>query len=157
MRRLRNVGRLFRLLLYNKFSSTNATEFAIKASWLQANLRYRLISVASDRPVYRCGIEWSLQTEKVCSMPRRAASIAQGEICRVIRSAREAGAAEAIIDGQGQIRVVLSPNVPAASTSPCDDDDEGPVWTMSAPTKKERWSSRDATSWRDIQKHLLRP
>jgi len=113
--------------------------------------------VASDRRFYRCGIEWSLQTEKVRSMPRCAARITQGEIARVIRAAREAGAAEVIIDGQGQIRVLLSPNVPAASTSPCDEDDEGPVWTMSAPTKKERWSSRDATSWRDIPKHLVRP
>jgi hypothetical protein len=50
-------------------------------------------------------------------MPRRAAKITQGEIARVIRAAREAGAKEVIIDGQGQIRVVLSSNAPAASTS----------------------------------------
>jgi hypothetical protein len=49
-------------------------------------------------------------------MPRRAAKITQGEIARVIRAAREAGAKEVIIDGQGQIRVVLSSNAPAAST-----------------------------------------
>jgi len=90
-------------------------------------------------------------------MPRRAAKIAQSEISRVIRAAREAGATEVIIDGEGQIRIVLSPNVSAASTSPPEEDDEGTVWTMSVPTRKERWSSRDATSWRDIPKHLLRP
>jgi hypothetical protein len=89
-------------------------------------------------------------------MPRRAAKITQGEIACVIRAAREAGAAEVIIDSEGQIRVVLSPNVPAAPTSLSEYDDEGQVWTMSVPAKKERWSSRDATSWRDIPKHLLR-
>ena len=89
-------------------------------------------------------------------MPRRAAKITQGEIARVIRAAREAGAKEVIIDGQGQIRVVLSSNAPAASTSSSEATGEGPAWTMSVPARKERWSSRDATSWRDIPKHLLR-
>lgn len=90
-------------------------------------------------------------------MSRRAAKITRGEIARVIRAAKEAGAVEVIIDGEGQIRVVLSPNVPAASTSLSEEDDDGPVWTMSVPGRKKRWSSRDATSWRDIPKHLLRP
>jgi hypothetical protein len=95
-------------------------------------------------------------SEKDRCMPRRAAKITQGEIARVIRAAREAGAAEVIIDGEGQIHVVLSSNVPAALPSPSEGDDDGPVWTMSVPARKERWSSRDATSWRDIPKHLLR-
>jgi hypothetical protein len=92
---------------------------------------------------------------QVPSMPRRPAKVTQGEIARVIRAAKEAGAAEVVID-EGQIRIVLSPNVPAASASPSKEDD-GPVWTMSAPARKKRWSSRDATSWRDIPKRLLRP
>lgn len=90
-------------------------------------------------------------------MPRHAAKITQGEISRVIRAAREVGAVEVIIDGEGQIHVVLGPNVQAASASPVEEDDEGAVWTVSAPARRERWSSRDATSWRDIPKHLLRP
>ena len=90
-------------------------------------------------------------------MPRRVAKITQGEIARVIRAAKEAGAGEVIIDGQGQIRVVLSSKAPAASTSSSEETDDGPVWTMSVPARRERWSSRDATSWRDIPKHLLRP
>ena len=90
------------------------------------------------------------------SMPRRPAEVTQGEIARVIRATKEAGAAEVVIDGEGQICIVLSPNVPAASASPSKEDD-GPVWTMSAPARKKRWSSRDATSWRDIPKRLLRP
>jgi hypothetical protein len=100
-------------------------------------------TVVSDRLVDGCGIEWSLETEKVRSMPRRAAKIAQGEIARVIRAAREAGAAEVIIDGEGQIHVMLPPNVPAASTSPSEEDDDSPVWTMSVPARKQRWSSRE--------------
>ena len=65
--------------------------------------------MVSDRPVDSCGIEWSLESEEVRSMPRRAAKITQSEIARVIRAAREAGATEVIVDGEGQIRVVLSP------------------------------------------------
>jgi len=90
-------------------------------------------------------------------MPPRAAKITQGEIARVIRAAREAGAAEVIIDGEGQMRVVLLPNVPAALTLLSEEDNEGPVWTISLPARRKRWSSRNATSWRDIPKHLLRP
>lgn len=90
-------------------------------------------------------------------MPRRPAKVTQGEIARVIRAAKEAGAVEVVIDGEGQIRVVLSADVPAASMLPSKEDDDAPVWTMSAPAKKKRWSSRDATSWRDIPKRLPRP
>jgi len=36
-------------------------------------------------------------------MPRRPDKVTQGEIARVIRAAQEAGAAEVIIDGEGQI------------------------------------------------------
>jgi len=59
-------------------------------------------------------------------------------IARVIRAAKEAGAVEVIIDGEGQIRVVLSPNVSAASTLLSEEDDDGPTWTMSSPVRKKR-------------------
>src|SRR5690348_16744298 len=95
--------------------------------------------------------------QRVRSMPRRAAKITQCEIARVIRAAKEAGAAEVLIDGEGQIRVVLSPNVPVASSSLSEEDDDCPARTMSVPARKRRWSSRNATSWRDIPKDLLRP
>jgi hypothetical protein len=98
-----------------------------------------------------------MEIRRVRFMPRRVAKITQGEIARVIRAAREAGAGEVIIDGLGQIRVVLSPKAAAASMSSSGENDEGPVWTMSAPARRKRWSSRDATSWRDIPGHLLRP
>jgi hypothetical protein len=48
------------------------------------------------------------------------------------------GATEVVIDGEGQIRVVLSLNAPLASPSPPKEDD-GQVWTVSA-CKKKRWS-----------------
>jgi hypothetical protein len=89
-------------------------------------------------------------------MPRRPAKVTQGEIARVIRAAKEAGAAEVVIDGEGQIHVVLSLSAPVASPSPPKDDDRQ-VWTQSVPAKKKRWSSRNATSWRDIPKCQLRP
>jgi hypothetical protein len=89
-------------------------------------------------------------------MPRRPAKVTQGEIARVIRAAKEAGAAEVVIDGEGQIHIVLSLNAPVALASPPKDDD-GQVWTLSVPRRKKRWSSRDATSWRDIPKRQLRP
>jgi len=89
-------------------------------------------------------------------MPRRPAKVTQGEIARVIRAAKEAGAAEVVIDGEGQIHIVLSLSAPVASPSPPKEDD-GQVWTQSVPAKKKRWSSRDATSWRDIPKGQLRP
>jgi hypothetical protein len=90
--------------------------------------------MVSDHLFDRCGIECSLASQEIRSMPRRAAKITQGEIARVIRAAKEAGAAEVVIDGGGQICVVLSPNVLAASTSPSQEDDDGPVWTMSHAT-----------------------
>jgi len=57
-------------------------------------------------------------------MPRRPAKVTQGEIARVIRAAKEAGAAEVVIDGEGQIHIVLSSNAPVASPSPAKDDDD---------------------------------
>jgi len=83
-------------------------------------------------------------------MPRRPAKVTQAEIARAVRAAKNAGAAEVGIDSEGQIRVVLSLDAPVVSHSPPKDD--GHVWTMSVPGKKKRWSSRDATSWRDIPK-----
>ncbi len=55
-------------------------------------------------------------------MPRRPAKITQGEIARAIRAAKEAGAAEVVIDREGQIRVVLSLNATVTSTSPPKDE-----------------------------------
>ena len=89
-------------------------------------------------------------------MPRRPAKVTQGEIARVIRAAKEAGAAEVVIDGEGQIHIVLSLSAPVASPAPPKVDD-GQVWTLSVPAKKKRWSSQDATSWRDIPKSQLKP
>ncbi len=89
-------------------------------------------------------------------MPRRSGRIAQGDIARVIRAAREAGAAEVIVDGERKIRVVLT-NCGGGFDVVIREDDQSPTWTMYTPTRKERWSSRDATSWRDISKYLLRP
>jgi hypothetical protein len=54
-------------------------------------------------------------------------------VARVIRAAREAGAEGVVIDGQGQIRVVLSPNASAASTSSSEETDDGPASTTSVP------------------------
>jgi hypothetical protein len=72
-------------------------------------------------------------------MPRRPAKVTQAGIARAIRAAKEARAAEVVIDGEGQIRIVLSPDVPAVSASLSKQDD-GPVWTMSAPARKLRES-----------------
>jgi hypothetical protein len=89
------------------------------------------------------------------SKPRGPTKVTHDEIVRVIRAAKEAGAAEVVIDGEQQIRVVLSSDTPAISHSPPKDD--GHAWIMSVPQKKKRWSSRDSTSWRDIPKSKLRP
>lgn len=87
-------------------------------------------------------------------MPRRPAKITQGEIARVIRAAKEAGAAEVVIDGEGQIRIPLSLN--GVASPPSQECDDGQAWTPSVLARKKRWSSRDATSWPDIPKQLLR-
>ena len=56
-------------------------------------------------------------------MLRCPAKVTQGEIARVIRAAKETGAAEVIIDSEAQIHVVLSSNAPVAWLSPPKDDD----------------------------------
>jgi hypothetical protein len=61
-------------------------------------------------------------------MPRRPAKVTQGEITRVVRAAKEAGAAEVVIDGEGQIHVVLSLNAPVVSPAP-PKFDNSQVWT----------------------------
>ena len=88
-------------------------------------------------------------------MPRYPVNVTHREIPRLVRAAKEAGATEVVIDNEGQIHIVLSIDAPAVSSSP-PADAGGQVWTMSVARKKKRWSSRDATSWRDIPKHLLR-
>jgi hypothetical protein len=73
-------------------------------------------------------------------MPRHPAKVTQGEIARVIRAAKKVGGVEMVVDGEGQIRRVLSGDVPATSMLSSKEDDDAPVWTMSAPAKKKPWS-----------------
>lgn len=40
-------------------------------------------------------------------MPRRPAKVTQADIARAIRAAKEAGASEVMVDGNGVIRIVL--------------------------------------------------
>jgi hypothetical protein len=87
------------------------------------------------------------------AMPRCPAIITLSEILRIIRAANKVGAAEIIINREGEIRIVLASNAASASLSTNGNDQ---VWTPSVPVKKKRWSSRDATSWRDIPKGRLR-
>jgi len=42
----------------------------------------------AGRLVDGCGIEWSLASQEVRSMPRRAAKITQGEVALVIRAGK---------------------------------------------------------------------
>ncbi len=86
-------------------------------------------------------------------MPRCPAKITLSEILRIIRAANKIGAAEIIINGEGEIRVVLASNAASSALSTNGDDQ---VWRLSVPAKKKRWSARDATSWRDIPKGRLR-
>ena len=69
-------------------------------------------------------------------MPRRRAKVTQAEITRAIRAAKEAVAAEVIIDSEGQIRIVVTSAAPAVSASPASE--EGYVWTRSVPAKRSR-------------------
>jgi len=48
-------------------------------------------------------------------MPRRPAKVTQADIARAIRAAKEAGASEVTVDGEGVIRIALT-----ASTAPIE-------------------------------------
>jgi hypothetical protein len=88
-------------------------------------------------------------------MPHRTANIAQVDITRLIRAAKAVGAVEVFMDMEGNIHVVLPPGSYVATLAPTKSKDQ--VWELSTPhEKKKRWSSRDATSWRDIPKDKLR-
>ena len=60
-------------------------------------------------------------------MPRRPAKVTQADIARAIRAAKEAGAREVTVDGQGVIRIALTAS--AAPIEPATGLDE--VWVPS--------------------------
>jgi hypothetical protein len=65
-------------------------------------------------------------------MPRRPAKVTQADIARAIRAAKEAGASEITIDGEGVIRIVLT-----ASTAPIEpESDLEEVWVPSEALKR---------------------
>ena len=49
-------------------------------------------------------------------MPRLPAKLTQADIARAIRAAKEAGASEVTIDGEGVIRIVLTASVAPTET-----------------------------------------
>ena len=60
-------------------------------------------------------------------MPRRPAKVTQADIARAIRAAKEAGASEVMVDGNGVIRIVLMEGAaPIQSATNLDD-----VWLPS--------------------------
>jgi hypothetical protein len=55
-------------------------------------------------------------------MPRRPAKVTQADIARAIRAAKEAGASEVTVDGNGVIRIVLMESAaPIERTSDLDE------------------------------------
>ncbi|MBV8697936.1 hypothetical protein [Bradyrhizobium sp.] len=60
-------------------------------------------------------------------MPRRPAKVTQADIARAIRAAKETGAGEVTIDGEGVIRIALAPG--AAPIKPTSGHDK--EWTPS--------------------------
>jgi hypothetical protein len=60
-------------------------------------------------------------------MPRRPAKVTQADISRAIRAAKAAGASAVTVDGEGVIRIALTPS--AALIKPANDLDE--IWTPS--------------------------
>ena len=60
-------------------------------------------------------------------MPRRPAKVTQADIARAIRAAKEAGASEVTVDGNGVIRIVLMES--AAPIQPASNLDE--AWVPS--------------------------
>jgi hypothetical protein len=81
-------------------------------------------------------------------MPPRPAKVTEGEIGRALRAAKKAGAAEVVIDLEGKIHIVLSPEPSIVAPAPPENKDE--VWELSTPpVRKKQWSTRNATSHRD--------
>jgi hypothetical protein len=60
-------------------------------------------------------------------MPRRPAKVTQADIARAIRAAKEAGAAQVTVDGEGVIRIALVAGT--GSIVPITGHDQG--WTPS--------------------------
>jgi hypothetical protein len=60
-------------------------------------------------------------------MPRRPAKVTQADIARAIRAAKEAGASEVMVDGEGVIRIALEPS--AGPIEPAND--VSTAWTPS--------------------------
>ena len=60
-------------------------------------------------------------------MPRRAAKVTQADIARAIRAAREAGGSEVTIDGDGVIRIALTPSATPIRTGNSIDN----IWAPS--------------------------
>jgi hypothetical protein len=65
-------------------------------------------------------------------MPRRPAKVTQADIARAIRAAKEAGAREVTVDGNGVIRIALMES--AASIQSATNLDE--VWVPSEALKR---------------------
>ena len=60
-------------------------------------------------------------------MPRRPAKVTQADIARAIRAAKEAGASEVTVDGEGVIRIALRKSL--APVEPANNLDE--IWVPS--------------------------
>jgi hypothetical protein len=60
-------------------------------------------------------------------MPRRPAKVTQADIARAIRAAKEAGASEVTVDGEGVIRIALTAST--GRTEPAGNVDQ--VWVPS--------------------------
>jgi hypothetical protein len=65
-------------------------------------------------------------------MPRRPAKVTQADIARAIRAAKETGASEVLVGGDGVIRIALT--TIAAPTKPASGPDE--VWAPSEALKR---------------------
>jgi hypothetical protein len=65
-------------------------------------------------------------------MPRRPAKVTQADIARAIRAAKEAGASEVTVNGEGVIRIALTAS--AAPTEPQESNDT--AWTPSDALKR---------------------
>ena len=67
-------------------------------------------------------------------MPRRAAKVTQADIARAIRAAKEAGAGEVVVDGEGHIRITLA--APERPQTPVKPAVVGPPATPAVPFKR---------------------
>jgi hypothetical protein len=65
-------------------------------------------------------------------MPRRPAKVTQADIARAIRAAKEAGAGEVTVDGEGIIRIALAAG--AGPIKPIKSHDQ--EWTPSEPLQR---------------------